>query len=297
MKQKDLYVYIPSTEFEAKILLLYNFFIQFKNHRSALLGSIIIFSLVIISISAPYLAPFSPYEINLEHALQAPNWKHPCGTDNLGRDILSRIIYGSRITLLIVFTVLTIATPIGLLIGMIAGYFNGKIDSLLMRITDIFLALPRLILALALVVALGVGLINAIIAIALTTWTSYARLVRAEVMQIRNATYIKAIRTQGASHIRIIFLHILPMCFPSLLVRVTLDMSGIILSVAGLGFLGLGAQPPLPEWGAMLSAGRDYLVNQWWIVTFPGLSIFIVSIGFNLLGDGVRDIIDPKYNI
>ncbi len=179
-------------------------------------------------------------------------------------------------------------------LGTVAGYFGGWTDEILMRITDIFLAFPKLILALALVAVLGPGMENAILAIALTSWPPYARVARAETLTVRNSDYIAAVRLQGASSPRIILGHVMPMCLPSVIIRVTLDMAGVILIAAGLGFLGLGVQPPLPEWGAMISAGRKYLFEQWWVATMPGLAIFIVSLGFNLLGDGLRDVLDPR---
>jgi peptide/nickel transport system permease protein len=219
---------------------------------------------------------------------------HWLGTDELGRDILSRIIHGARLTLYIVALVVIIAAPVGLLIGTTAGYTGGWLDAMLMRVTDIFLAFPKLILALAFVAALGPGIENAVIAIAVTAWPPYARIARAETITIRNADFIKAARLQGAGPFRLIRGHIMPLCLSSLIVRVTLDMAGIILTAAGLGFLGLGAQPPLPEWGAMISSGRKFMLDQWWVAAMPGVAIFVVSLGFNLLGDGLRDVLDPK---
>jgi len=184
--------------------------------------------------------------------------------------------------------------PVGLLVGTAAGYFGGWFDTVLMRVTDIFLAFPRLILALAFVAALGPGIENAVIAIALTAWPPYARIARAETLTIRNSDFIAAARMSGASGARILFRHVVPLCLSSVIVRVTLDMAGIILIAAGLGFLGLGAQPPSPEWGAMIASGRKFLLDQWWVATLPGLAICVVSLGFNLLGDGLRDVLDPK---
>jgi peptide/nickel transport system permease protein len=216
------------------------------------------------------------------------------GTDQQARDILSRIIHGSRLTLMVVTLVAVIATPIGLLIGTTAGYFGGWVDTVLMRLTDVFLAFPRLILALAFVAALGPGIENAIIAIAITSWPPYARLARAETLTIRDSDYIAAVKLQGAGPARIIWGHVVPLCLSSVVIRVTLDMAGIILTAAGLGFLGLGAQPPQPEWGAMIADGRKFIIDQWWVAAMPGLAIFTVSLAFNLLGDGLRDVLDPK---
>ena len=216
------------------------------------------------------------------------------GTDDQGRDILSRLIHGSRITLGVVLLVAITAAPIGLLVGTVSGYAGGWVDAVLMRITDIFLAFPKLVLALAFVAALGPGIENAILAIAITSWPPYARMARAETLGVRNSDYIAAVRIMGASPVRVVVRHVMPMCMSSLIVRVTLDMAGIILTAAGLGFLGLGAQPPMPEWGAMIASGRRFILDQWWVATMPGVAIFIVSLGFNLLGDGLRDALDPR---
>ena len=203
-------------------------------------------------------------------------------------------MWGSRITLYIVGLVSVIVVPVGLAIGVVAGYVGGWVDSALMRLTDDFLAFPRLILALAFVAALGPGLENAVLAIALTSWSPYARIARAEALTLRRSDFILAARSQGIPHLQIIVSHVAPMCVSSVIVRLTLDMAGIILTAAGLGFLGLGAQPPTPEWGAMIALGREYLLDQWWVPAFPGMAILVVSLGFNLLGDGLRDVLDPK---
>ena len=197
-------------------------------------------------------------------------------------------------TLYIVALVAVTAPVFGLIVGTVAGTLGGWTDRILMRITDIFLAFPRLILALAFVAALGPGIVNAVLAIALTAWPAYARAARAETLTVRRSDYIAAARLQGASTLRIITGHIMPMCLSSVVVRVTLDMAGIILTAAGLGFLGLGAQPPLAEWGAMISTGRQYLLSHWWVATVPGIAILLVSLGFNLLGDALRDVLDPR---
>lgn len=275
----------------------YRIWLALKANRLAMVGLWIVVVLTLLAIFAPLIAPYDPLEGigGLRGArLVPPSWTHPFGTDDLSRDILSRVLYGSRLTLLVVVLVAVIATPIGLAVGTTAGYFGGWVDVVLMRITDIFMAFPRLILALAFASALGPGIENAIIAIAITAWPPYARLARAETLTIRETDFINAARLQGASHLRILWGHITPLCLSSAIVRVTLDMAGIILIAAGLGFLGLGAQPPQPEWGAMIAGGRRFIIDQWWVATMPGLAIFLVALGFNLLGDGLRDVLDPK---
>lgn len=257
-------------------------------------GLAVITLLVLLAIFAPLLATHDPYVQNLNNVLQPPGGNHLFGTDELGRDIFSRLLHGTRITLNIIFLVTITVGPIGLAVGTIAGYLGGIFDTILMRITDIFLSFPGLILALAFVAALGPSLNNAIIAIALTSWPPIARLARAETLTFRSSDYIAAARLQGASPSRIIMHSIVPMCLPSVMIRLTLNMATVILTAAGLGFLGLGAQPPMPEWGAMIATGRRYMLDSWWLVTFPGVSILLVSLAFNLLGDGLRDALDPK---
>ncbi len=260
----------------------------------ALAGAAIVVSLVGVAALAPQLAPFAPEAQNLALRLAPPDAVHWLGTDELGRDILSRIIHGSRITLTIVALVAVIAAPLGLVLGAAAGTLGGWFDVVVMRVTDVFLAFPRLVLALALVAALGPGIENAVIAIAMTAWPVYARVARAEALAIRGADHVAAARLQGASRWWLIRRQVMPLCINSMIVRVTLDMAGIILTAAGLGFLGLGAQPPAPEWGAMIAAARPYLFDQWWLVAVPGAAILLVSLGFNLLGDGLRDALDPR---
>ena len=284
----------PRSRRQARLGRAYLAWLAFSQNRLAMIGLAIIIILVAAAALAPVIAPYTPNTPDLEARLQPMSGAHWLGTDELGRDILSRIIHGSRLTLYVIILVAIIAAPVGLLIGTVAGYAGGWLDTVLMRITDIFLAFPKLILALAFVSALGPGIENAIIAIAITAWPPYARIARAETITIRQADFIKAARLQGAGPTRLIWGHIAPLCLSSLIVRVTLDMAGIILTAAGLGFLGLGAQPPLPEWGAMISSGRKFMLDQWWVAAMPGVAIFVVSLGFNLLGDGLRDVLDPK---
>ena len=285
----------PTSRRHARLANLYQGWLTLRANSMAMFGLGILLALLLVALLAPVLSPHDPFEQSLSNRLQPLGTEgHILGTDSLGRDILSRLIYGSRITLYIVALVALIAHVAGLLVGTVAGYVGGWTDTILMRITDIFLAFPRLVLALAFVAALGAGIENAVLAISLTAWPPYARIARAETLTIRSADYISAIRLQGAGALRIITKHIWPLCISSLIVRVTLDMAGIILAAAGLGFLGLGAQPPSPEWGAMISEGRRFILDHWWVATVPGLAIFTVSLAFNLLGDGLRDVLDPK---
>ncbi|MGX5842343.1 nickel transporter permease [Mesorhizobium sp. ArgA1] len=285
----------PASRMQARLGRAYVAWRRFSANRLAFLGLLIIIALLVVAAFADVLAPYSPTIGDLKNArLSAPSGAHWFGTDDLGRDIYSRILYGSRWTLYVVILVAIIAAPIGLLVGTVAGYAGGWTDAILMRITDIFLAFPKLILALAFVAALGPGIENAVLAIAITSWPPYARIARAETLTVRNSDYIKAVQLMGASPFRIVLRHIMPLCISSLIIRVTLDMAGIILTAAGLGFLGLGAQPPLPEWGTMIASGRRFVLDQWWVAGAPGFAILIVSLGFNLLGDGLRDALDPR---
>lgn len=285
----------PSSSLQANIGRSWLLLRQLLRNPLALLGLLIVLALVLVALLAPWIAPYSPIGQDLANRLQPPGADHWMGTDELGRDIFSRVIHGSRITLLIVAMVAIISAPLGLLIGAVSGYFGGWIDRVLMGLTDVFLSMPKLILALAFVAALGPGIENAIIAIAITAWPVYARIARAETLTFRDSEFIAATRMLGASHARVIVHHVLPLCSSSMIVRMTLDMAGIILTAAGLGFLGLGAQPPLPEWGAMISRGRTFILDQWWVATMPGIAIILVSLGFCFLGDGLRDVLDPRH--
>ncbi|GAA6201251.1 nickel transporter permease [Aquicoccus sp. SU-CL01552] len=285
----------PTSRRQARFAAWYKGWLTFRSNTLAMLGLMVLAILILAAIFAPLLATQDPFTQDLGQRLLAPGeGNHLFGTDSLGRDIYSRLLYGARISLYIVALVVMVAPVVGLIVGTVAGYAGGWIDVLLMRITDIFLAFPRLILALAFVAALGAGIENAVLAISLTAWPPYARIARAETLTIRNSDYIHAIKLQGAGPLRIVTRHIWPLCISSLVIRVTLDMAGIILTAAGLGFLGLGAQPPSPEWGAMISEGRKYILDSWWVATIPGIAIFAISLAFNLLGDGLRDVLDPK---
>ncbi|KEC54100.1 ABC transporter permease [Bartonella rochalimae] len=285
---------VPQSVIQANIQKFYHSLIRFFRNISALLGFIIIFSIIVCAIFAPWIATHDVVSNDLAYRLLPPSSSHYLGTDELGRDIFSRLIFGMRITLYIVFLTTIIVAPIGLIVGTTAGYIGGWVDTILMRIVDIFLAFPSLILALAFSAVLGPGIENAAIAISIAAWPPIARLARAETLTIRLSDYVSAVRLQGASSFRIILFHIAPMCIPSVIVRLTLNMSAIILTAAGLGFLGLGAQPPSPEWGAMLSTGREFMMTSWWLAAVPGCAILLTSLGFNLLGDGLRDILDPR---
>ena len=278
---------------DARRRYLKDSFILWRRNHLMVVGTGIIIFLVLVAAIAPLLATHDPYDQILPDRLLPPSAEHYFGTDSLGRDIYSRVVFGSRVTLTIAFLVAAISTPLGLVIGVLAGYFGGALDEILMRLSDVFLAFPKLILAIAFAAALGPGVENAIVAISVANWPSYARLARAETLSVRNNDYIQVIRSMGASNLRIMVGHITPMCLSSIIVRLSLDMGTIILTAAGLGFLGLGAQPPVPEWGLMVSDGRQFLVDQWWVSTLPGFAILIVVMGFNLMGDGFRDILDP----
>ncbi len=260
----------------------------------AFTGFLVVLALIVVATLAPAITSYSPYDQDLSRALQPLSWQHWFGTDEFGRDVYTRLVYGARTTLYISILVTIIVAPIGFMIGATSGYLGGWVDVVLMRITDIFLSFPSLVLALAFSASLGPGIENAVIAIALTVWPPIARLARAETLTFRNADFVVAAELQGAGMMRILLRHIVPLCAPSVVVRLTLNMSSIILTAAGLGFLGLGAQPPMPEWGAMAASGRQYLLDAWWLTTIPGIAILIVSLAFNLLGDGLRDILDPR---
>jgi peptide/nickel transport system permease protein len=258
------------------------------------LGILFIGILLFTGILAPLLAPYDPIEISPDRRLTPPNSANWLGTDEVGRDILSRIIHGARISLEIGVTIVFFAAAIGLIIGLISGYFGGVCDQTLMRFTDIFMSFPSLILAIAMTAALGPSLFNSVLAMIIVWWPIYARLIRGEVLAVKEKEYIRAVKALGANPFKIIFFHVLPNTVDVVVIRASIDFGNAVMFCAALSFIGLGAQPPQPEWGAMVTTGRDYLRDAWWLVTFPGLAIFLTVMGFNLFGDSLRDFLDPK---
>ncbi len=259
-----------------------------------LAGLILVASFVLVALTAPWLALQDPLAQDLAHRLTGPSPSHPFGLDSLGRDVYSRVLYGARISVVTGVAVVSAATAAGIAAGTAAGWLGGWWDEGLMRLTDMFLAFPSLILAMAISAILRPSLTNALIAIAITSWPTYARLTRAQVLTLRTRDYVEAARAEGAPDRVIIARHLIPNALAPLFVQATLNVGSIILTSAGLSFIGFGAQPPTPEWGLMVSEGRRFLMDQWWIATFPALAILLLVLGFNLLGDGVRDVLDPR---
>ena len=294
MTQAWLLTETPGSAWQARCGRWYRVWLRTLQSPAMLFGLTILALMVFCAAFAPWLAPLDPNAQDINRRLAPPGAAFWLGTDQLGRDLLSRVIYGTRPTLLIVTLVALLSAPVGLAVGICAGYFGGWINALLMRITDVFMAFPRLVLALALVAVLGPGIENAVIAIAITAWPPYARIARTETLTTKASDYLQAARVQGLPTSRILLGHLLPVCLPSTVIRVTLDMAGIILTAAGLGFLGLGAQPPMSEWGAMIASGRQFIFDQWWVAAVPGVAILFGSLAFNLVGDGLRDVLDPR---
>lgn len=283
----------PATRAQAKLGAAYRLVARFLSHRIGVIGLCIVGVIVLAALLAPWLALANPIAQSLDQRLLAPSAQHLLGTDTLGRDILSRVVHGARPTLVIVALVLLISVPVGLLVGAAAGLWGGWVDAVLMRLSDVFLAFPRLILAIAVAAALTAGLWTAVIAIALTGWPPYARVARAEMAALRKAEFLQAAKAMGVSRLRLLLRHALPLCLPSAVVRAALDAPGIVLIVAGLGFLGIGLPPPQPEWGAMVAEGRTIVFEAWWVSTLPGIMILLLSLGFNFVGDALRDVLDP----
>ena len=279
---------------------LAEFWHYFSQNKGAVAGLIVITLITLASIFADLVAPHAPEAQFRDHILMPPawleggSWTYPLGTDDIGRDILSRLIFGARLSLFIGLLVVTLSLAVGLALGLVAGFRGGMVEAAIMRVMDILLALPSLLLAIVVAAILGPGLINAAVAVSVTIVPHYARLTRAAVIAEKGRDYVTASKLAGAGPLRLMFLVILPNCLAPLIVQATLGFSTAILDAAALGFLGLGAQPPTPEWGTMLSSSLQFLVRAWWVVTFPGLAILITVLAFNLLGDGLRDALDPK---
>jgi peptide/nickel transport system permease protein len=271
--------------------------------RTAIFGLIVVALVVFSAVFAPWITPFDPLEQDINQRLKEPGWRnatgqmHPLGTDHLGRDILARIIFGARIALVVGLSAVLISGVLGMIIGLIAGYFGGKVDDFLMRLADIQLAFPFILLAIAVIGVLGANLRNIIIVIGVSSWVVYARVVRGEVLSIRERDFVQAAIALGSRDGRILVRHVLPNAFTPWLVVATLDMARVIVIESALSFLGLGVQPPTPTWGGMLADGRVYLSTAWWLATFPGLAILITVLGINLLGDGLRDTLDPRLKV
>ena len=265
-----------------------------SRNPSAAAGAIIIAFMLLLALTAGWLAPYDPIRISLPDRLSAPSAAHWFGTDEMGRDILSRVMYGARISLRIGFVIVFIAGVTGALIGAVSGYFGRRTDNVIMRVMDVILSFPSLVLAMALAAALGPSLNNAILAVAFVMIPKFARMVRGEALAVREMPFIAAARVSGARHHWIILYHLLPNCLNSVIVLATLTLGDAILIAAGLSFIGLGAQPPTPEWGAMIAVGRKFIMDQWWYAAFPGLFILTTVVGFNILGDALRDVLDPR---
>ena len=270
----------------------------FRRNTSAMFGLAIVVVFLVVAAIGPWIVPFpedATGAVNLDIKLQPPDSTHWFGTDEVGNDIFTRVVLGTRTTLQIACIVTGVAMLIGVPLGMIAGLVGGWVQEAIMRVTDVFLSVPGLVLAIAIVGALGPGIVNAMLALSLVWWPGYVRLVQAKTLALKNEIYVQAAYSIGASKLRIVFIHILPNCTSPIIVKASMDMGMAILGAASLGFLGLGAQPPFPEWGAMISIARTYLPDWWWYSFFPGLAISLTVLGFNLLGDGLRDILDPKH--
>jgi peptide/nickel transport system permease protein len=267
---------------------------RFFQEKTAVFGMIAIIIFVLLAVFAPVLAPYDPLEQNVPASLAPPSSEHWFGADKLGRDVFSRMLYGARISLVVGLGVVALASIVGTVVGMIAGYAGGWWDESIMRVTDIFFAFPSLILAMAIAGALGPSLRNALIAVAVVTWPVYARLVRGQVMVLRQREFVEAARAVGSGHGLILRRHLLPNTMSPLLVQASFDMGTTILAVAGLSFIGFGAQPPTPEWGVMISEGRNFITTHWWLTFFPAMAMLLAVAGFNLVGDGLRDVFDPR---
>ncbi len=272
-------------------------FRKFRQNPLSMVGLSIIVFLFLVAAIGPFFVPYpddATGALNLKAKLQPPSWDHWMGTDQVGRDILTRVVVGARVSLLAGIVVILLAVIIGCTLGAIAGFKGGWIGELIMRVTDVFLTIPELILAMAIAASLGPGLFNVMVAVSLAWWPGYCRLTRASILTLRETQFSEAAQSLGASGSRVLFRHLLPNALPTILVKASMDIGFAVLTTAGLGFIGLGTQPPTPDWGAMIADGRRFIRESWWFSTFPGLAILLTVVGFNLLGDGVRDVLDPR---
>ncbi|WP_270933637.1 ABC transporter permease [Falsiroseomonas oryzae] len=270
---------------------------SFGRSPSSMLGLAIVSVFLLLAAFGPWIVPY-PLDgagaMNLGNRLKPPSAAHWFGTDEMGNDLFSRVVLATRTSLWVGLTIVGVATLVGVPLGIAAGYFGGVVRTVIMRVTDVFLSVPGIVLALAIVAALGPGILNGIVALSIVWWPGYVRLVEAKALALRNEPFVEAARSVGAGHARILALHILPNCTSPIIVKASMDMGLAILAAASLGFIGLGAKPPAPEWGAMISVARTYMPNWWWYAVFPGFAIYLTVLGFNLFGDGLRDILDPK---
>jgi len=270
---------------------------RFRQSPLSLAGLAIIVALILMAVLGPFFVPYpkdATGAVHVREKLQGPSWDHILGTDSVGRDVFTRVVVGAHTSLLAGVVVIGLALSIGIVLGSVAGYFGGRVSDVIMRVTDIFLTIPDLILAMAFAAALGPGLFNVMVAISLVWWPGYCRLTRANVISLRDAQFAEAARSLGAGSTRVLFRHVLPNAFPTILVKASMDIGFAVLTTAALGFIGLGTLPPDPDWGVMVADGRRYLREAWWFSTFPGVAILLTVLAFNLLGDGLRDILDPR---
>jgi peptide/nickel transport system permease protein len=269
----------------------------FGRNTASIAGLLLVVAFLAVALVGPWIVPYpedATGAVHLDRKLQPPSRAHWFGTDEVGDDVYTRVVLGTRVSLQIGLVITVIAALVGVPLGVVAGYVGGATGEIILRVTDVFLAVPALVLAVAVVSALGPGIVNAVIAIALVWWPGYVRLVHGKALAVTQESYVEAARAVGMGRVRIAFVHVLPNCLSPILVKASMDMGTAILTAASLGFIGLGAQPPNPEWGAMISHGRNYLPTWWWYSAFPGLAIYLTVLGFNLLGDGLRDVLDPK---
>jgi peptide/nickel transport system permease protein len=272
----------------------FTFMIRIGRNPLGLVGMLIILILLVVALFPRLFASKNPFEMNVTERLRHPDSSYLMGTDEMGRDIFSRVVHGTRLTISFSLGVIILSVILGTVMGGISGYIGGRVDTVIMRVVDIFLAFPQLVLAMVIVAALGVSLFNAMISLALAWWAQYARLFRGQVLSVKEELFIEAARATGSKDRSIFLKDILPNAFPPIIVKATLDMGLAILLLSALSFIGLGAQPPIPEWGAIITTARRYLIDYWWYPTFPGLAIFVASMSFNLVGDVVRDLLDPR---